>query len=140
MHRLLQLSFFTLVYLLTSITAYAIEFTEGEWELSVRQGVKGMPTGMGVTTWRECLTQSNPIPTQYLQARSCDVLDQHAVYRTIKYKMSCYGEHGTFFNEGKIHFVANKVTGDSKSDIGDVAGQHIVVRYKFEGRRIGECR
>lgn len=140
MQRLVQLSCVTLVYLLTTMTACAFEFREGEWELTVRQGVKGMPTGMGVMTWRECLTQSKPIPTMYLQARSCDVLEQHAVYRTLRYKLSCYTEHGSITNEGKIHYGDSKLNGDSKSDSGDVAGQKILVRYKFEGRRIGDCQ
>jgi hypothetical protein len=139
MPRLIQLCSITLVYMLSSITAYALDFKEGEWELTVKQGVKGMPSGMGAMTWRECLTQSRPIPTVYLQARSCDVLDQHVVYRTLRYKLSCYTEHGSLTNEGKIHFGGLKFTGDSKSDVGDVAGKNILVRYKFEGRRIGDC-
>jgi hypothetical protein len=128
-----------LICLLTSITAYAIEFKEGEWEITVKQGVKGMPTGMGVTTWRECLTQSKPIPTVYLQARNCDVLEQHAVYKTLRYKLSCFADQGSFTSDGKIHFDAVKLNGDSKSDFGEVAGKNMLVRYKFQGRWIGEC-
>lgn len=140
MHRFVQLVFVLLVSLFTSLPAYALDFKEGEWELSVRQSITGMPTGMGVITWRECLTQSNPIPTRYLKARSCDVIEQHAVYHMLNYKMSCYTENGSLINAGKIHFTGLKVTGKSKSDMGEVAGRNMVVRYKFEGRRIGDCQ
>lgn len=139
-YRLLaQLFIFTVTYLSASLSAYALEFREGEWELVVSQSVKGMPAGMGETQWRECLSKSNPVPTLYLQARSCDMLEQHAVYRTLRYKMSCYTDHGTLTNEGKIHFGDFKVSGNSKSDVGEVAGEKTVVRYRFEGRRIGDC-
>ena len=139
MFRLAQLFVFAIAYLTAAVSAYALDFKEGEWELEVRQSVKGMPTGLAVSHWRECLTKSNPIPTLYLQARSCDVLEQHAVYRTLNYKMSCFTEHGSLTNEGKIHFGDFKINGKSRSDIGIVAGENMVVRYKFEGRRIGEC-
>ena len=139
MPRVIQLLFLMSVCLLTSIPAYALDFEDGEWELVVRQGVKGMPSGMGTLQWREGLTRSNPIPTMYLKARSCSVIEQHAVYHTLHYKMSCYTEHGTITNAGKIHYSDFKLNGDSKSDLGIVAGENMVVRYKFEGRRIGEC-
>lgn len=131
--------FITLVSLFISMRASALEFKEGEWEFSVRQGIKGMPSAIGVTVWRECLSQEHPIPTLYLQAQSCDVLEQHAVYRTLRYKLSCYTEHGTITNEGKIHFGDMEVKGDSKSNFGDVAGRNMVVRYKFEAKRLGNC-
>jgi hypothetical protein len=139
-YRLLaRLFIFTITYLSASLFAYALDFREGEWELVVSQSVKGMPTGLAKTQWRECLSKANPIPTLYLQARSCDVLEQHAVYHTLHYKMSCYTDHGTLTNEGKIHFGDFKVNGNSKSNVGEVAGENMVVRYKFAGRRIGDC-
>jgi hypothetical protein len=121
-------------------SAHAFEFKEGQWELVVKQSLKGMPTGMPVTRWRECLHQSDPIPKAFLQARSCEVVDQHTVYRTLKYKLSCYGDNGTFVTEGKIRFGDFKLTGKARSDLGEVGGRSMVTRYKFEGRRIGDCQ
>lgn len=122
-----------------SSLALAANLQAGEWELSVRQSVKGMPRGMGVVEWRECLTQAKPIPTRYLQVQSCDVYESHSLYHTLHYKMSCFGEHGTFVNAGKIRFNSFKLDGDSKSEIGKVEGVSMVVRYKFQGRRVGDC-
>ena len=120
--------------------AFAFEFRPGEWEFVVRQSVKGMPGGMGEFQWRECLTSTNPIPRVYLQARSCDVLESHAVYHTLHYKMSCYTDNGSLTNEGKVHFTNFRMDGKSRSDVGDVAGENMVIRYKLSGRRIGDCR
>ncbi len=130
---------FTLAMALT-ITAQANNIRSGEYELVVRQSVKGMPSGIGSVQWRECLSQDNPIPTQYLQARNCDVLESHLVYHTLHYKLSCYTDKGTFTNEGKLRFGNFRLDGKSKSDLGDVAGENMQVRYKFDGRRIGDCR
>lgn len=122
-----------------AVAAQALDFTSGEWELVVRQSVKGMPSGMGTVQVRECLTHENPIPKLYLQARNCEVLESHAVYHTLHYKMSCYSDNGTFTNEGKIHFGSFRIDGNSKSDMAAVAGQNMVIRYKFEARRVGDC-
>ena len=123
----------------TMTSVWALDFHPGNWEFVVKQGMKGMPGGMGEKEWRECLTQANPIPTVYLQARNCRVLESHAVYRTLHYQLSCFSEHGTMTNEGKIHFGSFRMEGSSKSDVGDVAGENMVMRYKFTGRRIGDC-
>jgi len=113
---------------------------EGEWELVVKQNVSGMPVGIPETHYRECFTEADPIPTSFLKARSCDILEQRVVHRTVHYKINCFTENGSIINEGKIRFGSRKITGNSKTDLGDVAGKTTVLRYKFTGRRIGECR
>ncbi|MGD8784154.1 MAG: hypothetical protein PVF28_00305 [Thioalkalispiraceae bacterium] len=127
------------VLLLTSLQLNALEMVEGEWELVVKQNVSGMPVGIPPTHHRECFTEADPIPTSFLKARSCDVIEQRVVYRTVHYKINCFTENGSVINEGKIRFGARKISGSSKTNLGDVAGRNTVLRYKFKGRRIGEC-
>lgn len=130
-----------LLLVATALTqqVFADNLHDGEWELRVRQSVPGLPTGMAELRWRECLSSTHLIPTTYLQASSCDVLSQHMVYHTLHYKLSCFGKHGTFTNKGQIHFGRLRLSGNSKSDTGSVAGQNTVVRYRFTGQRIGLC-
>jgi len=120
--------------------ARALDFKPGNWKLVLTQSVKGMPGGFQRIEWQECLTKSDPIPKAYLNASGCQVLEQKMVYRTLHYKMSCYSEHGTLTNVGKIHFGDFRISGSSKSDMGVVDGQNMIVRYKFQGRRVGDCR
>lgn len=138
--RFLVRAVFSAGLLFSSALAFPIEFTAGEWELTVKQSVKGMPAGIPPVTWRECLSPANPIPIKYLQARSCDVIEQHEVYRTLHFRMNCFTENGSMINEGKIRYSDFKISGDSKSELADVAGQDIVLRYKFAGRRLGDCQ
>lgn len=139
-HRIIQLFLLTVTLLSASLTAYAADIRQGEWELMVKQSVNGMPSGMGGFEWRECLNQAHPIPTAYIQARNCDVLESHVVYHTLHFKMSCYSENGTITSEGKVRFGDLKMDGDAKSGVGSAAGNNMVVWYKFEGRRIGDCQ
>jgi hypothetical protein len=131
---------FVLFMLVWSAQASALEMVEGEWELLVKQTISGMPVGVPPTYYRECFTQADPIPTSFLKARSCDVIDQKVVHRTLHFRINCFTENGSVINEGKIRFGSRKISGSSKTDLGDVAGRNSVLRYKFTGRRIGECR
>lgn len=137
-NRLLRVVFIS-IFLAVSLIAQAMDFQDGEYEIVVRQGVKGLPGGMGKLKWRECLTKDKPIPTQYLQANSCDVLELKTVYHTLHYKMSCFNENGTIVNAGRIYLGNTQLSGKSKSEAGGVPGESIMVRYKFRGRRIGNC-
>lgn len=130
--------FISLVF--SSAHTIALEIVEGEWELVVKQGISGMPVGVPPIHIRECFTDADPIPTSFLNARNCDVIEQRVVYRTVHFRVNCFTEHGSIINEGKIHFGPRKITGNSQTNLGDVAGKKTVLSYKFTGRRIGECR
>ena len=99
----------------------ALDLTEGEWELEVKQTVSGMPVANPPISIRECFTEADPIPTSFLNARSCHVMEQRVRHRTVYYKVNCFTEHGSVINEGKIRFGNFKITGSSKTDLGDVA-------------------
>jgi len=119
--------------------ALALEVMAGEWEITVKQTVGGMPIGIPEQKHRECFSDSDPIPTSFLKARSCDVIKQKVRHRTVYYKVNCFTENGTIINEGKIRFSSLKISGSSKTDLGKVAGRPTIMGYKFTGRRIGEC-
>jgi hypothetical protein len=120
--------------------AAAVDMVEGEWELTVKHTVGGMPINHPDQHFIECFTQTDPIPTSYLQARSCQILEQNELHRTVSFKLNCMTENGPIINEGKIHFSSLKISGESKTDLGDVAGKTSVLRYRFTGRRLGDCQ
>lgn len=125
--------------LVVSLPSQALDITEGEWQLEVRQTISGTPVGVPTMYYRECFSEADPVPTSFLNARSCTVIEERVVHRTVHYKLNCYTEHGSIINEGKIRFSAYKITGKSRTDLGDVAGRTTVLRYSFTGRRIGDC-
>ena len=119
--------------------ASALEISAGEWELTVKQNVSGMPVGVPTQKYRECFSDEDPIPTSFLKARQCDVIEQRVRHRTVYYKINCFTENGSIINKGKIRFSSFKISGTSKTDLGEVAGRPTILGYKFTGRRIGEC-
>lgn len=122
-------------------SAYAeFNFKEGEWEIEVKQTVSGMPIANPPTIYRQCLTHDNPIPTLYLQARSCDLIDSKERRNSVKYKLNCFTDNGSIINEGKVQYRNRKISGRSKTDLGKVTGRDTVLGYSFKGHRIGECQ
>jgi len=119
--------------------SYALDIVPGEWDITVKHSVSGFPVGSPPQKFRECFSDADPIPTSFLQARSCDVIEQRVRHRTVYYRVNCFTENGSIINEGKIRFSASKITGNSKTDLGEVAGRPMVLRYKFTARRRGEC-
>lgn len=120
--------------------AHSLEFPEGEWELEVKYNISGMPIANPPELHRECFSVEDPIPTSFLRARSCDIIDKRVRHRTVYYRINCFTEHGSVINQGKIRFGSFKITGSSTTELGDVAGKRSTLRYKFTGRRIGECQ
>ena len=131
---------FIVSFMLLTSSVDAVEIAEGEWELTVKYTMSGMPISNSEERYRECFTQEDPIPTSFLNARNCQIIDQHTRYRTVYYRLNCFTEHGSIINEGKIHFTSMKINGDAKTDLGEVAGRNSVLRYKFTGRRLGDCQ
>ena len=136
----MQAYLFVISLMLLTSSVAAVDIVEGEWELTVKYTMSGMPISNPVEHYRECFSQEDPIPTSFLNARNCQIIDQHIRYRTVYYRLNCFTEHGSIINEGKIHFSAMKIYGDAKSDLGEVAGRNSVLRYKFTGRRLGDCQ
>ena len=131
---------FVLLMVCSASTVLAQEFKAGEWEFEVRHTISGMPSRVPAKKYRQCLTQDNPIPTVFLQARSCKVLEQQKRHYRISYRINCFTEHGTLINEGMLRFGPVKMSGTSKSDLGDAVGRNSVIRYKYRGRYIGQCQ
>lgn len=130
---------FVLLTACFTASVFAQDFRAGEWEFEVRHTISGMPSRVPAKKYRQCLTKDNPIPTVFLQARSCKVLEQKQRHYRITYRINCFTEHGTLINEGMLRIGPVKMSGTSKSDLGDAVGRNSVIRYKFRGRYIGQC-
>ena len=124
---------------LTAAAAGADFVAGGEWEFSVQQDVSGLPVGIPTTIYRECLTDTEPIPKSFLQASRCDVASQKTLYHTVSWKMTCDTVNGRIYNEGKINFRDLKASGESRSYAGNTLGRDTTVRYRFTARRLGAC-
>lgn len=135
MHR------YALVLLLFALplASHASALQEGLWQIQVTQNIGGMPVDKGALRFEQCLTARDPIPTAYLQPRSCRVLEREEKYRKLHWRISCFTEHGTVVNEGFVRLQGRRMRGRSQSALGEVAGRQRVLRYQLSGVRIGEC-
>lgn len=131
--------FFSLM-ICTAFGAQAFELQAGLWRFQVTQNIGGMPLGDGALRFEQCLSKNDPIPTAYLQAQRCDVLERDEKPGKLHWRISCFTDHGTVTNEGFLKLNGRRLRGRSQSDLGEVQGRHTVMRYQLSGTRIGQCQ
>ena len=125
------------ICLFTSAMSMATSFTPGMWEFEVRYTMGGMPTNVPKQSFRQCM--QTPVPTVFLQARSCNTMSLKQRGRTVHYKLNCFTENGTLINQGSVRFAQGRARGSSRSELGDAVGRNSVMGYMFSARYLGAC-
>lgn len=137
-----------LALLLAGSTGTAIaagpNFKEGEWGVSYRMEVMGMPFPMPPITATKtmCLNKDNYVPDNSQQGQECKVSDQQVNGNTVTWTMRCRAQERTIEGHGKITYQSDRYDGvmNAKLISGDSSGPDVGYRYTMQGQRKGECR
>lgn len=135
----------TLVLVGNTVTALAAgpDFKEGEWGVSYRMEVVGMPFPMPPITAKKsmCLSQKNYIPDNAQQGQDCKISDQKVNGNTVTWTMRCKSREGTIEGQGKITYHGDRYDGlmEAKLIATDNPGMPIRYRYEMKGERLGAC-
>jgi len=127
-------------------SAYAAgpDFKEGEWVVSYRMEVVGMPFPMPPITTRKnmCLNKDNYVPDNSQQGQECKVSDQKVNGNTVTWTMRCRAQERTIEGHGKITYKGDRYDGamDAKLISNDYSGPTVGYKYTMQGQRLGVCR
>jgi hypothetical protein len=139
------LKFLTLLLAGGTGTTFAAgpDFKEGDWGVSYRMEVVGMPFPMPpITTKRTmCLDKKNYIPDNSQQGQECKVSDQKVNGNTVTWTMRCRAQERTIEGHGKITYKGDRYDGvmDAKLISTDGQGPAVGYRYTMQGERLGAC-
>jgi len=128
-----------------TVTALAAgpDFKEGEWGVSYRMVVVGMPFPMPPITMKKtmCLSQKDYIPDNAQQGQDCKISDQKVTGNTVTWTMHCKTRDGTIVGQGKITYHGDRYDGlmEAKLIATDNPGMPIRYRYDMQGERLGAC-
>jgi len=136
-----------LVLLLAGSTGMAFaegpDFKEGEWGVSYRMEVVGMPFPMPPITARKtmCLDKNNYVPDNSQQGQECKVSDQKVNGNTVTWTMRCRAQQRTIEGQGKITYKGDRYDGvmDAKLISDDNQGPAVGYQYTMQGQRLGAC-
>ena len=138
--------FLTLLLAGSTGTAFAAgpDFKEGEWGVSYRMEVVGMPFPMPPITARKtmCLDKNNYVPDNSQQGQECKISDQKVNGNTVTWTMRGRAQERTIEGQGKITYKGDRYDGvmDAKLISADYQAPAVGYKCTMQGQRLGACR
>jgi len=129
----------TMIPILTIPAQAAPAFQAGEWKITTRTEVPGLPFVAPAVTIRQCLTLKDRIPHGKDASGECRLVNQSSSGDTVQWTMHCDDASGTTEAKGEATYSGKTMKGVSHittSGRGDT--MHMTSRMK--GHRIGPCQ
>jgi hypothetical protein len=138
---------FATLLLLTGGTVTAIaagpDLKEGEWGVSYRMEVVGMPFPMPPITVRKtmCLSQKDYIPDNSQQGQDCKISDQKVTGNTVTWTMRCKTREGAIEGHGRVTYHGDRYDGVMEAQLTGTDNSDMPARYRYtmKGERLGVC-
>jgi ubiquitin len=112
---------------------------EGNWEVTAKMEIVGMPFAMPPTTHNQCVTKKDLVPDMAQQDQSCIVQEQKVVGDTVSWRIQCKGKDGTMDGEGRIKYAGKTYTGEMQMRMKDRSGEVTTMKTSMQGKHTGAC-
>jgi hypothetical protein len=130
-----------LASLSTAMPALAVpNMEEGNWEITTKMEMAGMPFAMPPTKHNQCMTKKEAIPDQSRKGQDCTVTDQKMTGDTVSWRMQCKDKEGTTDGEGKITYAGKSYDGAMNMKMTSKKGEVNTMKMSFQGRHTGPCK
>lgn len=114
--------------------------TEGNWEITMKMEMAGMPFAMPPQTLNRCITKNDVVPDMSRPGEQCTVRDQKVAGDTVTWRVQCKGRQGTMDGEGRVKYSGKSYDGTMQAKITETSGQAMTMNYTFQGRHTGPCK
>ncbi len=116
---------------------HRVNLNPGEWEVTTRMEMPGMPTGMPPFTMRQCLGPDDFLPSQdsRQQGGDCEMTTEKISGDTVHWKVVCNNPEGKVVTRGSITYHGDSYEGEATIE----APGAPPMRQKMSGKRIGPC-
>ena len=116
------------------------DMQEGNWEVTTRMEMVGMPFTMPPMQHNQCVTKKDLVPDMSRPDQSCIVKDQKVVGDTVTWRVQCKSDQGTMEGEGRIKYAGATYNGEMQARMIEKSGQAMTMKYTMQGRHTGPCR
>ena len=116
--------------------------TEGNWEITTRMEITGMPMQMPAQTVNQCITKKNLVPEAGPPDpdQKCTMQDQKISGDTVSWRMQCKGKQGTMDGEGQVKYAGKTYDGTMNARMTQPGGPPMAMKMTFAGRHTGPCK
>jgi Protein of unknown function (DUF3617) len=112
---------------------------EGNWEVTAKMEIPGMPFAMPPTTYNQCVTKKDLVPDMAQKDQSCVVQEQKVAGDTVTWRIQCKGKDGTMDGEGRIKYAGKSYTGEMQMRMKDRSGALMTMKTSMQGKHTGAC-
>ena len=130
--------FIVLVSVLWTAGAWA-QLKDGLWEITSQVEIKGMKQQMPPTTFRQCITKSDPVVKNQDKSFECKTISQKASGNTVSYAVECKGKQGVMTSTGQNTYTGNAMEGSSNTRFTMKGQPEMQMASKLKGKYIGPC-
>ncbi len=123
----------------TTIGAAQANMQEGNWEVTVKMEMVGMPFAMPAQTFNQCVTNKDLVPDMSQPDQSCIVREQKVVGDTLTWRIQCKGRDGTMEGEGRIKYAGKTYTGETLMRMAQKSGEVMNMKSTMQGKHTGAC-
>lgn len=134
----LPLMLASLSYAMPALAAPNME--EGNWEITTKMEMPGMPFAMPPTKHNQCMTKKDAVPDQSRKGQDCKMTDQKMTGDTVSWRMQCKDRDGTTEGEGKITYAGKSYDGSMQMRMTSAKGEAHAMKLSFAGRHTGPCK
>ncbi len=120
-------------------TAALAELKEGLWDITTQVEMKGMPQSIPPTTFRQCITKSDPVPQNKDKNYDCKIISQKVVGNTVHYNVQCTGKEGTIQTSGTTTYTNQSMSGSSTTSMKIKGQPEMKMSNTMKGKYIGPC-
>jgi hypothetical protein len=113
---------------------------EGNWEVTMKMEMVGMPFPMPPMTVNQCVTKKDLVPDMSQRDQNCIVNDQKVTGDTLTWRMQCKGAQGSMDGEGRIKYSGDTYEGEMQANMTDKSGKAMTIKYTMHGKHTGACK
>lgn len=113
-----------------------VDMQDGEWEITTRMEMPGIPVQIPPMTFSQCITQKDLVPQNEQPDSECTVTHNQIDGNTVVWSVVCKGEEGETRGDGRITYHGDRFEGSMKMSM----PEGMSMTNHMSGKRIGPCR
>ena len=113
---------------------------EGNWEITSKMEMEGMPFAMPATKHNQCMTKKDMVPDGSRKGQECTVKEQKVTGNTLTWRIQCKDKEGTMDGEGRITWAGKTYEGTMKARMTEKGGEVMNMNFQYQGRHTGPCK
>lgn len=113
---------------------------EGNWEITAKMEMPGMPFAMPPTKHNQCMTKKDLVPDSSQKGQECSTLEHKVTGNTVTWRMRCKDKEGTMEGEGRITYAGKSYEGTMKTRMKEKGGEMMEMNFQYKARHTGPCK